>query len=811
MLMSLLCGCIGSRTTTLEKPNGEQALLANAKQPGNGSVDATTSAAPLTKPLVQSPRQVAEAPKPAAEPAKLAAEPEEPKPAEQPAAEDKARDAAQPGNEKVADKTIDTGDDEAPPEDKPAVVGKPYDRDRKAPLSDEDIAEREAVTEIYMRAQKYYYDGDLEAARALLRKVSKSQPHYDVAQRFLKVVEVEIDKSLKQEKVLQDETDYREGKAQKLFRDAERAYNSKRFTEAVELSEKAFKLDPASLKIRKLRADARIAKANADMADNDKLQDARMAEVMANVEKTATPPLELPKAVRPINEDEPNPDAEAEKAMEDKLNEKISVNLEATPLEYLLNIIFRANGVNIIAKPEDLEGKTLTIHVEDIKLLDLLDYVSKTLGVSFTRSRNALWLQGGGETQSGPLMQWRVIPLNKGLIDVESETASSTSNIEKLLEKLAELIDWPQGSQYYLDRKTNALVVRTTSESMEQFTKLVRAIDVTPVQVLIQTKFIQISNKDFNDLGIEWKTTSDWALTKKNGQNNIQLDSGWGVSLPAPITAGPDFKDTSGFDAILAGVMTVPQFQMTLHTLRASNQASDLGGPQIIAVNNATASIEVTQDDYYVKDYQIDRQDFSGSSFSSVYDQGTLSPNVTPNTNQNLDWASPVIKPQYEKLETGFKLKVTPSVGRDLRDITLDLEPDITDLVDTLKTPIASAMVTGTPLQVEQPVVAKRKLKVKLTVSDGYVVAMGGLVKQKKEKGIVKVPILGDIPILGMFFRHETEKNVKYNLLIFVTAKILTSEGRTYVDAGPEGAEYRNTSSADRARELRDRVEVEVE
>ena len=190
MLMSLLCGCIGSRTTTLEKPNGEQALLANAKQPGNGSVDATTSAAPLTKPLVQTPRQVAEAPKPAAEPAKLAAEPEEPKPAEQPAAEDKAEDAAQPGNEKVADKTIDTGDDEAPPEDKPAVVGKPYDRDRKAPLSDEDIAEREAVTEIYMRAQKYYYDGDLEAARALLRKVSKGQPHYDVAQRFLKVVEL---------------------------------------------------------------------------------------------------------------------------------------------------------------------------------------------------------------------------------------------------------------------------------------------------------------------------------------------------------------------------------------------------------------------------------------------------------------------------------------------------------------------------------------------------------------------------------------------------------------------------------------------
>ena len=875
VLMCFLTGCSGNGSPAARKPDGKSIDLAEGKGPAAGKAaagtDAVTSAAPLAGPKADGAKQPVPAVRPG--PTVPAVQPGPTAPAEaaakqQPAApvavanavadtvaaaDDQPEDEAEPEEEPeaaAAADAADVADDEAEPAEEPAPEvevapeqkpakragvaaegtseepkGKVFDLPAKPTQPDtpevarpepdaKGIREREDVADLYMRAQGHYYDGDLEAARGLLKRIRKGQPYYDMAQRFMQLVDAEAAKAERQENVEKEEAEYREGKVKRLYREALRAYNAKKYVEAVDLADQAYRIDPNNMKVRELRADAQMARGNAEMQDNSLNQDARISEVLANIEKIATVPPELPRAARPLNDDEPDPDADAKRVLDEKLNQRITVNLEATPLDYLVNILFRATGVNIVAKPEDLEGKTITLHVEDIKLIDLLDYVSKTMGVTFTRSRNALWLQGGGDTQSGPLMDWRIVPLNKGLIDVTNEKDSDTSDLEKALEKLADLIDWPQGSQWYLDRMTNSLVVRTTSESMEQFTRLVRALDVTPVQVLIETKFIQISSREFSDLGIDWKLTSDLALAKKDGQNKIQVDSGMGVKLPAPVTAGPDFDDTAGFDAIVAGVMTVPQFQMTLHALKASGHTSDLGGPQIIAVNNGVSTIEVTQDDFYVKDYDIDRQDFSGSSFYNNVDQNNTIPPVVPGTGNattNYDWAAPVIKPVYEKVETGFKLKVKPSVGRDMKDITLYLEPEINDLVDTLKTPIASTVVTGQPLQVEQPIVAKRKMTVKLTVADGYVVAMGGLVKQKKEKGVVKVPILGDIPLLGLLFRHENEKNVKYNLLIFVTAKILTSEGRTYVGAGPEGAAAAGAAdTADRARELRDRVEVKV-
>ncbi len=327
--------------------------------------------------------------------------------------------------------------------------------------------------------------------------------------------------------------------------------------------------------------------------------------------------------------------------------------------------------------------------------------------------------------------------------------------------------------------------------------------------MLIEAKFLEISTKYFDDFGIEWNLTSDFALAKKNGMNKIQIDPGMGVTLPAPVTVGSDFPEGAGFDAIVAGVMTVPQFQMTLHALRASGHTSSLGEPRIIAMNNATAVMEITRDLYYVSDYDIDRQNFNGSSFYSNVGDTTVPLPGTGGTAPNYDFAEPIIVPRYDKEEVGFKLTVTPSVGRDLKDISLYIEPEITEIVEMLKTRIATTVSAGgEPLQIEQPIISKRTLKAKVTISDGYVVVLGGLVRQRKEKGLVKVPLLGDIPLLGRLFRRETEKNIKTNLLIFVSAKLITSEGRMYVGAGPGTLNL--GGPADEARRLSNRIEVEV-
>jgi len=659
------------------------------------------------------------------------------------------------------------------------------------------VEEREAVTELYMRAQEHFSDGKPWIAKRLLERIRPGQPHYDTVQQFLDVVNAKIANLRVKTAIDNEETDIRDSKVFALYRKAETAYKAKRYTDALQIINQAYSLDPHSENIRTLRADASIAKANEDMGINSVIQDARIAEVMAIVEDVGTVPTELSRAQRPDLEPEPDPYADEAKTIEEKLNQRISVNLHETPLEYLLNILFRATGVNIIAKPGDLEGQTITVHAEEIRLIELLDYISKTLGITFTTSGNAIWVQGGGQTSDGPMMKWRVIPLNNGLIDVASQEPSDTSDLEKALEKVPDIIDWPDGSQYYLDRMNNILFVRTTSESFKEFEEFVDAMDITPVMVLIETKFIEISTDAYEDFGINWNL-SGLPISKKGGANKLEISEA-GVTLPAPVTPTTGLE-TAGLQTILAGVLTVPEFNFTLNALKATGHTSTLAEPRLIAVNNSTAEMEITRDEYYVSDYDVDRENLEGTTIN-VDDTGT---NTTQYTT--------IIKPVYAKEPVGFKLKVTPSVGKNLKDITLVLEPEITEIVDRLTQDIAStatfAEVGDEPMQVEQLVVSKRTMKVKLIVSDGYVVAMGGLVRQEKSKGMTKVPLLGDIPILGYFFRRESEINNKTNLLIFVSAKIISSEGRMLQGAGPGTLNL--GGDAQEAIERRSRIRVEM-
>lgn len=661
------------------------------------------------------------------------------------------------------------------------------------------VEEREAVTELYIRAQKHFYDGEPWLARALLERVRRGQPHYGTVRQFIELIDLEIAGLELKAAIEREETDIRDRKVFALFRKAESAYNAKRYNDALESINEAYRLDPYSEKVRMLRADARIAKANEDMLHNDLFQDVRIAEAMKDVEKVGTVPSELPRAPRPDLEPKPDPYADEAKTMEEKLNQRISVNLHDTPLEYLLNILFRATGVNIIAKPGDLEGQFITVHAEDIRLIELLDYISSTLGVSFTQSGNAIWIQGGGQTANGPMMKWRVISLDRGLIDVSSQEASETSDLEKALEMVPEIITWPEGSQYYLDRMNLKLFVRTTSEAHKEFKEFVEAMDVTPIQVLIETKFIEITTDKYSDFGINWNLTG-LPISKEGSAHKLEISEA-GVTLPAPVTPTTGLE-TAGLQAILAGVLTVPQFNFTLRALKATGHTSTLAEPRIIAVNGSTAEIEITRDEYYISDYDIDRQNLAGTLISSVTGD-------TPGTSNDY---TTIIKPVYDKVEVGFKLKVTPSVGKNLKDITLIIESEITEIVDRLKQDIASTTafeeIGDEPMQVEQPIISKRIIKVKLIVSDGYVVAMGGLVRQEKSKGMVKVPLLGDIPLLGRLFRRESKSNKKTNLLIFVSAKIITSEGRMLRGAGPGTLNL--GGPVEKAIELRDRARVEI-
>jgi type II secretory pathway component GspD/PulD (secretin) len=200
-----------------------------------------------------------------------------------------------------------------------------------------------------------------------------------------------------------------------------------------------------------------------------------------------------------------------------------------------------------------------------------------------------------------------------------------------------------------------------------------------------------------------------------------------------------------------------------------------LSAPEILTLNNQRAVINVsTSFDY-------------ASQFQAISNPIIVGGGGQTNT------TSGFLPTQWDSVNVGFFLEVVPSVGRDMKTIVLDLHPVVDELdnsedFDSFRTFdfAVSTGGAGATQQVPRPVVATRELTTKLVIEDGMTIVLGGLMRDRKVKVIKKVPILGDIPLLGLLFRSTSDTIEKSNLIIIVRAQIVTPAGQTYYDVPPE-------------------------
>jgi general secretion pathway protein D len=133
-------------------------------------------------------------------------------------------------------------------------------------------------------------------------------------------------------------------------------------------------------------------------------------------------------------------------------------------------------------------------------------------------------------------------------------------------------------------------------------------------------------------------------------------------------------------------------------------------------------------------------------------------------------------------------LEVTPEVSQDGNMISLTMKPQVvTDPIwyqygSTVRRADGSEQVLNMP----QPFFQVRAIETKISIYDGATVAMGGLITESVDKINDKIPVLGDIPFIGALFRSKSEKSVKRNLLIFVTAKLVDPAGHLIRNQAPD-------------------------
>jgi general secretion pathway protein D len=212
-----------------------------------------------------------------------------------------------------------------------------------------------------------------------------------------------------------------------------------------------------------------------------------------------------------------------------------------------------------------------------------------------------------------------------------------------------------------------------------------------------------------------------------------------------------------------------------------------LSAPKITTKNRTAAKIEVVRELRYPTEFERPELsnnafglDFNGDGFIDDFGQVNLPIPATPSN--------------FEMEPIGVTMDVTPTLVGDRR-IDLDLKPVVTDFEGFINygqniTEVeAPGQTTPTILAIgiiNQPVFNRRALETKLQVVDGQTVVIGGLIREDRQKLDDKIPGLGDLPLIGRLFHSKFEKTIKRNLLIFVTARLVRSNGKLQYAPEPE-------------------------
>lgn len=281
----------------------------------------------------------------------------------------------------------------------------------------------------------------------------------------------------------------------------------------------------------------------------------------------------------------------------------------------------------------------------------------------------------------------------------------------------------------------NALLVESSPQDYEMIRTLVASLDQIPQQVMVEILIAEVSMDKNLDFGVDWATID----TPENGKTTAigrsrpgESDTIMDIVTDAVFPQGLSIGVAHGVTVNAAGE-EVPKIPFLVHALAQNRDVNILSSVPLRAQNNTEAKVSVVQN------IPILRSTIEGGS-------GTARDVI-----QNID-----------RVDVGIKLTLTPHVNPD-RQITMQLNPSIEAIVDEGPSDTDFA-----------PTIAKREVSTTVTVPDESTIIISGLIREDRTKVVNKIPILGDIPLIGMLFRNTVDKKQRTNLLIFVTPHIVT-------------------------------------
>jgi type IV pilus assembly protein PilQ len=400
----------------------------------------------------------------------------------------------------------------------------------------------------------------------------------------------------------------------------------------------------------------------------------------------------------------------------------VSIDFRDADIQNIFKVLALKSGVNIVVSPA-VTG-VVSIQLKNVPWEEALDVIVKTYGFAMERRGNIIMIttvEDLRKRREDAALLTEQEPLETQTYRLSFGRAEEViTSVDKMKSE--------RGSVNY-DERTNTIIATDTTTRLKLIGDVVKKLDRTTPQVLIESKMVKKNFVDTENLGTTWtvslgaqgaKRTTTWPFSKSS-ENRYLLDG---------FRGGDDEIEASDF---IYGTLNASQLSAVFEALKTRSDTEVLSSPRVVTLDNKQAKIFVGTD-YPIPNYQFNEE------------TGLLQVNG------------------FEWKEIGVVFEVTPHVNND-EFVTLDVKPTVSS--------------SGTPVVFENtslPLISKEEASTSVMIRTGDTLVIAGLVQDTVIKSDKRVPWIAEIPIIGWPFRKKEFNDTKTDLLVFITPYILNSE-----------------------------------
>ena len=403
--------------------------------------------------------------------------------------------------------------------------------------------------------------------------------------------------------------------------------------------------------------------------------------------------------------------------------EPVEINYIEADIQNVLQTLAIRADVNLILG-EEVTGK-VTVNLKGVSYEEAMRLIAESKGFAYVKDKNVVKVKSRESLDTEPV-ELRVVTLGYAKAEDIKKTLDSVLTKQGRME---------------IDARSNSLVLSDTPSNLARLIPLIQSLDTQTPQVMIEAKFVETTKNPKKDLGINWSGTllNHEAQLRRPDPTKPIASKGTAAPNPSPLEFSKSLA--GGGWSLPTAILDAGEAKIAFSYLNQDTDTELLANPRVVTTDNNKARISIATQ------YPIPNFGFSEQTASLQINGFTYK-------------------------DIGIILNVLPRINKD-NFVTLEVNPEVSS------SSANATLQSGGGSAVQIPIIDTRTATTTVLIKSGNTLAIGGLMREDTSDKYTKVPLMGDVPLLGMLFRSKSLSKNKRDLLIFLTPTIVRPESQT--------------------------------